>query len=72
MQARMEKRQVFDLPERLIEVTEHQAAIYCWAACGFETKTEFPAGVAAPAQYGGRIKAAGGSRQRRSISTSSS
>jgi transposase len=58
MQTRMEKRQVFDLPERLIEVTEHQASIYCFAACGFETKAEFPAGVAAAAQYGERIKAA--------------
>ncbi|MBV8324641.1 MAG: transposase, partial [Hyphomicrobiales bacterium] len=58
MQTRMEKRQVFDLPERLIEVTEHQASIYCCAACGFETKAAFPAGVAAAAQYGERIKAA--------------
>ena len=58
MQTRMEKRQVFDLPERLIEVTEHQASIYCCAACGFETKAEFPAGVAAAAQYGERIRAA--------------
>ena len=58
MQTGVEKRQVFDLPERLIEVTEHQASIYCCAACGFETKAEFPAGLAAPAQYGGRIRAA--------------
>jgi transposase len=58
MQTGVEKRQVFDLPERLIEVTEHQASVYCCAACGFETKAEFPAGVAAPAQYGERIRAA--------------
>jgi transposase len=58
MQTRMEKRQVFDLPAKLIEVAEHQASIYCCAACGFETKAEFPAGVAAAAQYGGRIRAA--------------
>ena len=58
MQTRMEKRQVFDLPERLIEVTEHQASIYCCAACGFETKAEFPAGVAAAGQYGERLRAA--------------
>jgi hypothetical protein len=56
MQTGVEKRQVFDLPERLIEVTEHEASIYCCAACGFETKAEFPAGVAAPAQYGERIR----------------
>jgi transposase len=58
MQTRVETRQVFDLPERLIEVTEHQASIYCCAACGGETKADFPAGVAAPAQYGERIRAA--------------
>ena len=57
MRTGVEKRQVFDLPERLIEVTEHQASVYCCAACGGETKADFPAGVAAPAQYGERIKA---------------
>ena len=58
MQTGMEKRQVFDLAERLIEITEHQASVYCCAACGFETKAEFPAGVAAAAQYGARVRAA--------------
>jgi len=58
MQTRVEKRQVFDLPERLIEVAEHQASVYCCAACGGETRADFPAGVAAPAQYGERLKAA--------------
>ena len=58
MQTEIEKRQVFDLPERLIEVTEHQASVYRCAACGFETKAEFPAGVAAAAQYGERVRAA--------------
>jgi transposase len=58
MQTGVEKRQVFDLPERLIAVTEHQASVYCCAACGFATKAEFPAGVAAAAQYGERIRAA--------------
>jgi transposase len=58
MQTGMEKRQVFDLPERLIEVTEHQASVYRCAACGFETRAAFPAGVAAAAQYGERVRAA--------------
>lgn len=49
---------MFDLTERLIEVTEHQASVYCCAACGFETKAEFPQGVAAAAQYGERVRAA--------------
>jgi transposase len=39
-------------------VTEHQASIYRCTACGGETKADFPAGVAAPAQYGERIRAA--------------
>jgi transposase len=58
MQRGVERRQVFDLPERLIEVTEHQVSVYCCAACGGETRAEFPAGVAAPAQYGERVRAA--------------
>lgn len=52
------KRQVFDLPEPRLEVTEHQAAIYCCAQCRGETCAAFPEGVNAPAQYGPRIKAA--------------
>ena len=58
MQTGVEKRQVFDLPERLIEVTEHQSSIYCCAACGSQTKAAFPAGVASPTQYGERVRAA--------------
>jgi transposase/regulator of replication initiation timing len=58
MQTGMEKRQVFDLPERLIAVTEHQASVYRCAACGFERRAAFPAGVAAAAQYGERVRAA--------------
>jgi transposase len=58
MERGVETRQVFDLPEKLIEVTEHQAAVYCCAACGCETKAGFPEGVAAPAQYGERVGAA--------------
>lgn len=58
MQTGMEKRQVFDLPEKLVEITEHQASVYRCAACGFETRAAFPAGVAAAAQYGERVRAA--------------
>jgi transposase len=58
MQRGVERRQVFDLPERLIEVTEHQAAIYLCAHCRGVTRAAFPEGVAWPAQYGERIRAA--------------
>jgi transposase len=54
----VEERQVFDLPERQIEVTEHQALIYRCARCRGETRAAFPAGVSAPAQYGERLRAA--------------
>jgi len=58
MQIGVEARQVFDLPERLIEVTEHQALIYGCPCCRGQTRAAFPAGVGAPAQYGERLRAA--------------
>ena len=54
----IEKRQVFDLPERPLVVTEHQAAIYRCERCRGVTKAAFPEGVVSPTQYGERIKAA--------------
>jgi transposase len=54
----IEKRQVFDLPERPLLVTEHQASIYRCENCRGETKAAFPDGVATAAQYGERIRAA--------------
>ena len=54
----VEKRQVFDIPEPKLEITEHQADISQCPACGKTTKALFPDGVKAPAQYGPRIKAA--------------
>jgi len=54
----VERRQVFDLPERLIEVTEHRATIHCCPGCRGQTRATFPEGVASPAQYGERIRAA--------------
>ena len=53
-----EKRQVFDMPEPRLEVTEHQARIYECGACHGETRAAFPEGVTSSAQYGSRIKAA--------------
>jgi transposase len=54
----IEKRQVFDIPERPLLVTEHQATIYHCMRCRGVTKATFPEGVVSPTQYGERIKAA--------------
>jgi transposase len=54
----LEKRQVFDLPERLLLVTEHQATVYRCEQCRAVTKGTFPSGVISATQYGERIKAA--------------
>src|SRR5208282_757244 len=51
----VEKRQVFDLPEPRLDVTEHQAMIYRCACCRGLTTAAFPEGVASPAQYGPRV-----------------
>ena len=51
-------RQVFDLPEpQPLVVTEHRAHSCRCAACGTQTRSRFPEGVAAPVQYGAGIKA---------------
>src|SRR5271157_2314693 len=42
-----EKRQVFDLPEKPLIVTEHRAAIHDCRACGRRTRADFREGVAA-------------------------
>ena len=51
-----EKRQVFDVPEIKLEVTEHRAQIKECDACGWRTTGEFPEGVTQKAQYGQRVK----------------
>src|SRR6516164_7156435 len=49
-------RQVFDMPEpRPPVVTEHRAHVCSCPQCGKRTQATFPAGVAAPVQYGPRI-----------------
>lgn len=53
----VEKRQVFDLPPRKGEVTEHQVEIEISPEFQHTTVGKFPGGVTQSEQYGERIKA---------------
>jgi transposase len=52
-----EKRQVFDLPQKPLEVTEHQAEIKRCPVSGRVVTALFPEGVGAAVQYGPRFRA---------------
>jgi transposase len=51
-------RQVFDLPQIHLKVTEHRA-LTRRCGCGHETPAQFPEAVNAPAVYGPRVRALG-------------
>lgn len=50
-------RQVFDLPEQKLEVTEYRALVYKVPGSEVKARGEFPQGVVAPQQYGFRFQA---------------
>ncbi len=52
----VEKRQVFDIPAPVVEVTEHRAVTLCCPRCGTHSQGPFPANIRAAAQYGVRFK----------------
>lgn len=51
-----ERRQVFELPQKPLEVTEHQAEIKRCPVSGARVTAAFPPQVNAPAQYGPRFR----------------
>ena len=49
------RRQVFDIPEPVLEVVEHRAHALVCPCCAASVKAEFPEGVDQPVQYGSHI-----------------
>jgi len=52
-----EKRQVFEIPQPKIEVTEHHALEKKCPCCGEITTASFPENIRGPVQYGDRVRA---------------
>ncbi|HQU09383.1 MAG TPA: IS66 family transposase, partial [Opitutales bacterium] len=52
-----ERRQVFDIPQPKIQVTEHQVEKKKCPCCGLVTRAAFPDEIKGPVQYGGRAQA---------------
>lgn len=50
------RRQVFDIPEPHLEVTEHRCEVKQCPRCGTRTTAPFPPSVTKAAQYGTRLK----------------
>lgn len=52
-----ERRQVFDLPEPRLEVSEHRVEVHACLCCGREHRGAFPPEVSASVQFGDRFTA---------------
>lgn len=52
-----EKRQVFDIPQPKVEITEHRAEEKRCPCCGTLNRAVFPDAVKGPVQYGDRVQA---------------
>jgi len=52
-----EKRQVFNVPPVMLQVTEHQAEVKECPTCHTTNKASLPMAVLQPVQYGSRRKA---------------
>ncbi|GAG98527.1 unnamed protein product, partial [marine sediment metagenome] len=50
------KRQVFELPQPKLEVTEYRGEIKLCPKCGLSNSASFPENVNSPAQYGPRFR----------------
>ena len=52
-----ERRQVFDVPQPKIHVTEHRVEEKQCPCCGERTRASFPGHIKGPTQYGDRVRA---------------
>lgn len=52
-----EQRQIFDIPQPKINVTEHRVEEKQCPCCGKQTRASFPENIKGPVQYGDRIRA---------------
>jgi transposase len=55
--ATAEQRQIFDIPQPKINVTEHRVEEKKCPCCGERTRASFPETVKGPTQYGDRVRA---------------
>lgn len=53
----LKRRQVFDLPPKLLQIEEHRLEVKHCPCCGEQHTGSFPSGLPAPVQYGDRVHA---------------